>query len=72
VVVGSVQGGETLAYSPMLMPASRDTRCGVFELYDPFFSSLKYTCAYKSQLEHVWGADVDLMSAGSETLLGLT
>jgi hypothetical protein len=43
----------------------------VFELFDPFFGSLKYTSVCPNHFEHFLEADVDLMAAESEVLLGL-
>jgi hypothetical protein len=71
VVAGSASGSDTLAYSHLVASGERDEVCAVFELYDPFFASLKYTRAYRAQLRHLWEGDVDLMSRQTETLLGL-
>lgn len=70
VVVGSASGGDTLAYSHMVSVDPDDT-CAIFELDDPFFASLKYTRAYRTQLRHLWEGEIDLMSHATESLLGL-
>jgi hypothetical protein len=71
VVVGSTMGGRSLASSHLTRDPKPEDRCAVFELYDPFFTSLKYTQAFKGQLVNLWEGDVDLMSDETETLLGL-
>ena len=71
VVVGSVKARDTLAFSPLVVAGRPDDICGVFELYDTFFSSLKYTRAYRSQLALDWVGECDLMSSHTETFMGL-
>ncbi len=73
VVVGSGSCDMTLAFSSMLarMEPERPGEGVVFELYDPFFASLKATQLYREQLARQWEGDADLMSPQWETLLGL-
>lgn len=73
IVVGAAPCDLTLAYSNMVRDdGSQQSRDGiVFELYDPFFASLKATQLYRSQLAHQWEGDVDLMAPEWETMLGL-
>jgi TIR domain len=70
VLAGSTGGGNSHTVSHL--PPAHDDVCSVFEVYDPFFSSLKYTQAYKSELIHSWEGDVDLMSGATRTQLGLS
>ena len=69
VVVGSTVGGARSMANSM---AARelDEPFAIFELYDPLFASLKYTSAYKHELEHLLEGDVDLMSAATTVSLG--
>lgn len=74
LVVGGVHSDMTLAYSPMLKPMPDEKKGGpgaAMELWDPFFGAMKSTELYRSQLDLLWEAEVDLRSDRWETILGL-
>jgi TIR domain len=43
----------------------------IFEIYNPFFRSLKYTHICPNHANYVFEADIDFKSAHSETILGI-
>ena len=71
VVVGTVRSRNTLAVSPFALTPESDGVSAVLELYDSFFSSLKYTLVYRTQMEHQWETDVNVFSPSAETMLML-
>jgi hypothetical protein len=73
IVIGGVHTNVSLASSPMLHaePGLGSAPGATMEIWDPFFAAMKSTELYRSQLVHLWEADVNLRSNQWETLLGL-
>jgi predicted nucleotide-binding protein len=73
VVVGSGSANLCYASSPLLRVTHSEpsSEWAIFEIFDPFFGSLKYTSVCPAHLEHLFNGDVDLMAEEGEVLLGL-
>lgn len=72
VVVGA--GSEDLcrAFSSfhLVEHSQPSSQWAIFEVYDPFFCTRKYTAVCPAHLEHEFEGDVDLMGSSEEVLLG--
>jgi hypothetical protein len=73
VVVGSAIENMCYAFSHLLLRGHSESgpQWAVFEVFDPFFASLKYTSVCPAHLDHVFEGDVDLMDTHGEVPLGL-